>query len=381
MFITHKTELDIDLNSITYKKLKRYFNLRRIIFNLALKEVYKDFPKDKLCNERFKPKELTRQYFTTVRNNLRKDGKSSKFIKLFNGSALNRVVQNDLSEAFFAKWDARKTGLPRSLRSKSKNSVTFERQTVSSFNGSGNDCIKLPNIGVIKLKEKLRWEYSDNIKILTIKEENGVLYACITMDVPVEQLHITGKKVGIDWGIKTFLTLSDGNTVEVNKKKVFSLDYKINKLNKALSKKKLKSKNYKKCRSKLNKAHKKKWNYIKDIVHKTTKSLVTEYDKICIEDFKMKFMIKNKRLAKSAIQNLYYTFKVQLEYKCKLYGKELILASNTFPSTQTCSNCGNVLSGSEKLTLKDRTYECKCCGLSLDRDVNASINLCNLIIN
>ena len=86
-------------------------------------------------------------------------------------------------------------------------------------------------------------------------------------------------------------------------------------------------------------------------------------------------MLKNNKLSKVISRSLWYTFRCQLEYKSLLYGNTIIKADRWFPSTQLCSNCGNVLTKENKLQLSDRTYECKECGHVMDRDTNASINL------
>lgn len=86
-------------------------------------------------------------------------------------------------------------------------------------------------------------------------------------------------------------------------------------------------------------------------------------------------MLKNKRLSKAISESGFYEFRRQLEYKCKLRNIKFMLADTFFPSSKKCSNCGNI---KKDLTLKDRIYKCDCCGLEIDRDYNASINLSKL---
>jgi putative transposase len=98
----------------------------------------------------------------------------------------------------------------------------------------------------------------------------------------------------------------------------------------------------------------------------------TNPEYIVIEDLNVMGMLKNKHLSKAIQEQNFYEFKRQLDYKCKWYGVELIIADRFYPSSKTCSSCGNV---KKDLKLSDRVYKCEKCGLEIDRDLNASINL------
>ena len=93
-----------------------------------------------------------------------------------------------------------------------------------------------------------------------------------------------------------------------------------------------------------------------------------------LEDLNVKGMLKNKHLSKSIQQQCFFEFKTILEYKCKLNNIELRIVDRFYPSSKTCSQCGNI---KKDLKLKDRIYHCDCCGNEIDRDLNASINLFN----
>ncbi|MGK7899674.1 MAG: RNA-guided endonuclease InsQ/TnpB family protein, partial [Xenococcus sp. (in: cyanobacteria)] len=107
-------------------------------------------------------------------------------------------------------------------------------------------------------------------------------------------------------------------------------------------------------------------------LHKITTYLAKNHSQIVIEDLNVSGMLSNGKLAKAIADMGFYEFRRQLEYKCQLYGSELIIADRWFPSSKTCSNCGN---HNSDLRLSDRIYNCKSCGVSLDRDLNAAINL------
>jgi putative transposase len=99
---------------------------------------------------------------------------------------------------------------------------------------------------------------------------------------------------------------------------------------------------------------------------------VSNYDTIVIEDLNVSGMIKNHKLAKSIADASFSEIRRQLSYKCEWHGKDLIVINRFYPSSKTCSGCGNVKSD---LTLSDREYSCCECGLKIDRDLNASINI------
>ena len=116
-------------------------------------------------------------------------------------------------------------------------------------------------------------------------------------------------------------------------------------------------------------------NIRKGTLHKITSFLTNEYKSIVIEDLNVSGMLKNHRLARSLADTGIYEFRRQLEYKSKMYGNILYIADRFFPSSKKCSNCEKV---KDSLGLSERTFKCEC-GLKLDRDLNASINLNNLV--
>lgn len=112
-------------------------------------------------------------------------------------------------------------------------------------------------------------------------------------------------------------------------------------------------------------------NYIHQV---TTKIVKTKPSKIVIEDLNIKGLMKNKHLAKSITDSKWYEFRRQILYKAELYGIEVVLADRFYSSSKTCSCCGSY---KKDLKLKDRIYICNKCGLTIDRDINAAINLAN----
>jgi putative transposase len=118
--------------------------------------------------------------------------------------------------------------------------------------------------------------------------------------------------------------------------------------------------------------HRKIANIRKDTLHKLTSHLAKNHGRIGIEDLNVSGMMANHKLAKAIADMGFYEFRRQLEYKCGLYGSELVVVDRWFASSKTCSNCGTK---KETLSLSERVFECNHCGFTCDRDLNASINL------
>ncbi|MGB5505758.1 MAG: RNA-guided endonuclease TnpB family protein [Sulfurovum sp.] len=204
------------------------------------------------------------------------------------------------------------------------------------------------------------------IKTVIIKRDNlGDFYICITIDKKETKLSVaTGKSVGIDFGMITFLTLDDTSEVE---SPMFHLKYlkELRTLNRDLSKKKKGSEKRKQAKRKLAKLHIKIANSRKDYFHKLTNQLALNYDNIFMEDLNMKAMQmmwgrKISDLAFSEFVNI-------LEYKTNV-----IKIDRFYPSSKTCSECGYVL---KELDLKKREWTCPSCQAQHLRDVNAAINI------
>ncbi|MEC4804722.1 MAG: RNA-guided endonuclease TnpB family protein, partial [Jaaginema sp. PMC 1080.18] len=138
------------------------------------------------------------------------------------------------------------------------------------------------------------------------------------------------------------------------------------------------SSNWRKAQLKIAKLHRKIANIRKDTLNQLTTYLAKNHGTVVIEDLNVSGMMANRKLAK-AIQDMgFYEFKRQLQYKCELYGSTLLIADRWFPSSKTCSNCGQK---KDSLSLSERTFNCENCGFSIDRDLNAAMNLVNLAVS
>lgn len=192
--------------------------------------------------------------------------------------------------------------------------------------------------------------------------------------------------IGIDLGVKDLAILSTGEVYKnINKSKEMRRLYKkLERLQRQVSrkyemnkdgKKFVKTKNIIKLEKQIKLVHRRIANIRQNYNHHLTSCIVKQLPhRVVIEDLNVKGMMKNKHLSKAVARQGFYEIRRQLEYKCKWNGVELVIADRYYPSSKTCSYCGHIKKG---LKLSDRTYICEECGLVIDRDYNASINLAN----
>ena len=196
-------------------------------------------------------------------------------------------------------------------------------------------------------------------------------YLSILIDYNIIQKQKLDTVIGLDLGIKDFIVDSNGNRYE-NKHFYKNQEKKLKKLQKQFSKKQKGSKNRNKVRIKLANIYEKITNQRNTYLHQITSKLVNENQVICIEDLNVKGMMQNHKLAKSIQELSLFEFRRQLEYKCKWYGRQLIVIDRFYPSSKTCYNCGYIY---KDLKLSEREWICPHCGKLIDRDYNASLNI------
>ena len=283
---------------------------------------------------------------------------------------VDRSFQN-----FFRRLKNNETpGYPRFKGKGWYDSFTYPQSGFSlSANSKGNQRLKLSKIGEVKIK--LHRVIKGTIKTCTIKREADKWYVCFSCEVKPEILPKTYKDVGIDVGIEKFAALSDGSLVE-NPKFLRKSEVKLKYEQRKLSRKKKSSNSRKKQRTKVAKIHRKIKNQRNDFLHKESRKLVENYDVIVFEDLRIKNMVKNHRLAKSISDASWSKFIEYTSYKAVSAGKQVMLV-NPRNTSQICSNCGKPVPKG----LSVRVHKCPHCGLVLDRDVNAAINILRLGTN
>jgi putative transposase len=239
--------------------------------------------------------------------------------------------------------------------------------------------LNIPKIGLVRLLEN-DYLQIDKVKFnsYTIIKDGLKWFVCFNVEENIEDPKKLSKAiVGVDLGIKTLATCSNGKVYE-NPKNLKKHSKKLKRIQRQLARRKVGSKNRYKTKNKLVKLHYKIRCSRKDTLHKMTTELVrTKPITLIIEDLKVKSMLMkdvNSSLKDFISDASFYEIRRQLEYKSKWYGGNIVVADQFFPSSKLCSKCNNK---KDDLKLSDRTYICSECGLTIDRDLNASINLKN----
>ena len=250
----------------------------------------------------------------------------------------------------------------------------------------------LPKLKFIRTSKTSRLK-DCKIKQYTVSyDSTGRYYVSFQVEIKINQLPKTGKKVGIDLGVADLAITSDGK--KYPKFRTSYLDKQVRAWQSKFSKRKHRAtiavrqwnhnhkdskmalddyQNWQRAKKIKARYQSKIANKRKDYLQKITTALVKNYDVIVMEDLKTKNLLKNHSLAKSISNNSWYQFRKMLEYKCKWYDKKLIKVSPNYTS-QVCSSCGY---NSGKKPLKVREWTCSKCETHHDRDINAAVNILN----
>ncbi|TZE80721.1 RNA-guided endonuclease InsQ/TnpB family protein [Calorimonas adulescens] len=228
--------------------------------------------------------------------------------------------------------------------------------------------VYIKNIGYIRIIAHREFDPS-KVKAVNIKYHAGKWYINLSVEIEEEKKVTIGEKaIGIDKGINAIAATSDGELYS-NPKWLQKAEKNLKRLQRQLSRKKKGSNNREKQKRRLAKLHEKVANQRKDYLHKISYNIVKNNDIICIEDLQVKNMMKNHKLAKSIANVGWGTLDTFLEYKAERSGKIFIKVNPAY-TTQRCSRCGKIV---EK-DLSVRVHKCEC-GLEIDRDINAAINI------
>jgi len=239
-----------------------------------------------------------------------------------------------------------------------------------------NRKIKLPKLKWIDIRG-YRNIKNINGKIVNAtisKEKNGKYYVSVVFDmIDIKNNDFIPRSIiGIDLGIKKLLTLSDGITYD-NNKYIEKYEKRIKRLQRELSRKVKRSNNYYKCKKKLAILHSKLKNARNYYLHNITKKITDEYDIITCEKLTVKKMLEEHNLSKKISDASFNEIIRQLEYKSKYKGKLFYQIDTYYPSSQECHVCGNI--DKKYKNLNERIYKCSKCQNTIDRDLNASINI------
>lgn len=234
--------------------------------------------------------------------------------------------------------------------------------------------IKIPHLGWVRLREFLRFE--GKIMGVTISRSANHWFVSVSMETSLLPTTCENQApVGVDLGIKTFATLSNGQTFPQNsplKKKL----KRLKRLQRTLSKQEKSSKNRFKTKQKIAKLHAKVAYSRNDTIHKLTTTLIKNYQNIVIENLDIKEMVRDNPCARAILDGGFYEFRRQLSYKAPLGSNHIFIADKWYASSKRCSFCGHYKS---TLSLSEREYHCEKCLSTLDRDLNAARCLAQLL--
>lgn len=362
-------------------KIHQTIGVSRFIYNFYIahnKEVYEKEKKfvsgmdfSKWLNNKYIPNNKDKVWIKEVSSKATKQAimnGEKAFKKFFNG------------EADFPKFKKKKNQDVKAYFPKNnKTDWTIERHRV-----------KIPTLGWMRLKEFGYVPINAVVKSGTVSQKADRYYVSILVE---EDIQVDNKPysegIGVDIGLKNFAICNNGlSKKNINKTKtVKKAEKKLKREQRKLSRKyeslKLRNKkekgeatrqNIQKQIVKVQKLHQRLTNIRTDYINKTVSELIKQKPSfVTIEDLNVRGMMKNRHLAKAVAQQKFYEFRTKLISKAKQNNIEIRVVDRWYPSSKICSCCGNI---KKDLKLSDRAYKCSC-GLSIDRDLNASINLKN----
>lgn len=351
VIISHKIQLDTTVKQRSY--FARAAGTSRLVYNWALEEWNRQYA----AGENPTASKLKLQ-FNTVKYDLfpwlkdiHRDAHSQPFANL--GTAFTNFFKKNANRPMFHK--------------KGRNDSFYVANDRFRVDGLR---IRLPVIGWVRLAEQLR--FVGRIMSATVSRTANRWFISIQVDVgDYERLRVADGVIGIDLGLNSLATLSTGEKIEGPR----SLKSNLNRLRRASrshSRKQKGSNNRRKSASRLARIHARISNIRNDFLHKLTTRLCRENQAIAIEDLAVKNMSRNRKLARGISDAAWGEIRRQLAYKTPIFKSVLKVVDRFFPSSKRCSRCHEMKSD---LQLSDRVFRCEHCGLEIDRDENAALNI------
>lgn len=360
MIRAHKIRLNPTTEQTLY--LRQACGVSRFVYNWALAEWTRQYeaggkPSAMALKKQFNA--IKRDEYPFVMEVLR-DASNDGFEKL--GKAFSNFFTS-----VTGKRKGAKVGYPR-FKSKKRSKMSFAMAN-DKFRADGHS-LYVPRLGMVNMAEKLRFD--GKVKSGVVSCVAGKWYISITVDIeqpaPVE---FEKESAGIDLGLKTLATLSDGGEFE-NQKLLRSELNRLKVLNRGLARKQRGSIRWWKQKQKLAVFHQRIANRRADAIHKMTTEIAKTYRLIGMEDLNVKGMGRNRRLALSIADAAFGEVGRQLQYKKEWFGGTVQKVGRFYASSKTCNDCGHI---NRDLQLSDRKWTCVGCGTIHDRDWNASKNI------
>jgi len=232
----------------------------------------------------------------------------------------------------------------------------------------------IPKVGEVKwIKHR---PLQGEPKKITITQDGDHWYCSVLCELQLpDRPKDTSNLVGIDVGLKSFATLSDGGVID-NPKHLNKSEKRLAEAQRSLSKKVKNSQNRKRQRKQVQKLYRKIRNQRLDFLHKTSASVIAKHA-VVLEDLDVQGMMKNRSLSKAISDAGWFEFKRQLEYKAQWKGKLFITIERKEPTSKRCSSCGNI----QDMPLGKTIYSCPACGMTMGRDLNAARNILEIGLN
>jgi len=305
--------------------------------------------------------------FNTILKQLKEE---FSFLRESESTSLQQV-NRDLVQAF-NKFFNENNGFPK-FKAKKHSRNSFRLQNNNHSIRIDKNKIKLPRLGWIKFKTSKQYKKllsNSKINNATVEFKNGKYLAVVNVETIHQQLPYSKTSVGIDMGLKTFATLSNG--LKIANLDVTYEEKMIKKYQRNLSRKKYESNNYRKELKRYWKWINKKTNKIKDYIDKISHKIVKENQNICMETLNINGMMKNKKLSSKLQRVSISKFVDTLKYKAFWNNRNFIQIDRFYPSSKLCNICGYKYNN---LTLDIRKWTCPDCKTTHDRDSNAAINI------
>ena len=363
-------------------KIHRTIGVSRFVYNFYIarnKEIYER--KGKFISGMDFSKWLNNEY---IPNN-----QEVKWIKEVSSKATKQAIMN--GDKAFKDFFKGTKGFPKFKKKKNQDVKAYFPKNNKTDWTIERHRVKIPTLGWVRLKEFGYIPKNSVVKSGTVSQKADRYYVSILVEEDDKKVYkSTNEGLGIDLGVKEFAVCSDGSKFKnINKTStVKKIEKKLKREQRKLSRKyeslEIRNKNIKEGRAtrqniqkqvvKVQKLHQRLANIRTDYINKTVFSIVKQKPSyITIEDLAVSNLMKNKHLSKAIASQKFFEFKTKLISKCKQNNIELRIVDRFYPSSKTCSQCGKV---KKDLKLSDRIYRCDC-GLIIDRDLNASINLKN----
>ena len=375
-------KIEIDPTAEQKYKIHQTIGVSRFIYNFYIahnKEIYEK--EGKFVSGMDFSKWLNNEY---IPNN-----QDKKWIKEVSSKATKQAIMN--GDKAFRDFFKGAKGFPRFKKKKNQDVKAYFPKNNKTDWTLERHRVKIPTLGWVRLKEFGYIPVNSIVKSGTVSQKADRYYVSILVEENDKKVYkSTNEGVGIDLGVKEFVVCSDGIKFKnINKTStVKKIEKKLKREQRKLSRKyeslKIRNKNIKEGRAtrqniqkqvvKVQKLHQRLTNIRTDYINKIVSSIIKQKPSyITIEDLNVKGMMKNKHLSKAIASQKFFEFKTKLISKCKQNNIELRIVDRFYPSSKTCSNCGKI---KKDLKLSDRIYKCDC-GFTIDRDLNASINLKN----